>query len=236
VRAPESPDGEENHHVPEFAGHLSKGQTMQKAFTAIELLVVLAIVSILAAAAMAVYARRYAPDVVCMKNFEYIGIAFSFYQGDHGYFPTTHQGGARTGALGLGWLREGGYMNADWVFACPAEQTHPEWAGTENYMDALSRGFNRKTDRWHAGTLGFDYDNAMPHGLEPGRAVLADKNPNQHGDGSVVLFADAHAEFVHEGTTEGTVPNPNGSDTDIYQGTPGKKEDCFLNGPDTDDR
>ena len=208
---------------------------MRKGFTAIEMLVVLMVVAVVGAVGLAVYSRRYAPDVVCLQNTRYIGVAFSMYQGNHAYLPTVQQGEAHTGALGLGWLREGRYLDADWVFACPAEETLPAWTGTDEYLDALSRGFNRKSDRWHAGTLGYDYDNALPRRSKEKRIILADKSANQHGDGSVVLFADRHAEFVQEGATAGTVPNPYVTDTDIYQGSPGDDTDCYLNGPDTVD-
>lgn len=216
---------------------------MRKAFTAIELLVVLAIVSILAAVLLAGMVHgwwhrgghRPSYKMSCISNVKNIGLGFAMYENDHRAMPNV-KAGADTGALGLGLLREGRYIDSDAIFACPAWKTEPEWDSIRAYRDALSRGFNRRGDRWHAKTLGYDYDNTVPHAAEPMRVIAADKDTSHHEDGSIALFMDKHAEYLKEGAVLGEVPNRYLSDTDIYQGTPGEEKDCFLNGPDTDDR
>jgi hypothetical protein len=209
---------------------------MRKDFTFFEVLLVVAIGAVLGAVVMAALCIKRAREIEgeCINNLKNTGIAFAMYQGTWVHYPNLRMG-TPTGALGPGFLREGGWISADHVFSCPAEKTRPEWNGTGAYLDGLSRGFNRTTDRWHADTLGYDYDNAMPHRTDPQRAIMADKNPGRHGAGSVVLFADKHVEFLDEGPVEGEVPNAFVGDTDIYQGAPAEDTDCYLNGPDTVD-
>ena len=207
---------------------------MRKGFTFFELLVLLAIISVVGAVVMAAVAIKWVRHVrmSCMDNLKNTGLGFGMYQGTWVHYPGAREA-THTGALGPGFVREMGTITADWIFACPAEKTPPEWAGTRQYLDALSRGFNRKSDRWHAGTLGYDYDNTIPRHPEPQRAIMADKDVDQHRSGSVVLFADRHVEFVQAGPIEGAVPNDYVDDSDIYQGSPGDDTDCYLNGPDT---
>jgi prepilin-type N-terminal cleavage/methylation domain-containing protein len=217
---------------------------MRKGVTVIEILVVLAIVAVLAAVLIAALAHGWGHQSVdhpaykasCMSNVKNIGLGFAMYQNDHEHMPTVTEGAA-TGALGMGFLWEGGYIDSNDLFSCPENKTEPEWEGIRAYRDALARGFNSSGDRWHAGTLGYDYDNTMPHDVEPLRVILADKTTRNHGsEGSVALFADKHAEYLKADPTGGAVPNMYLNDTDIYRGVSGGKKDCFLNGPDTDDR
>mgnify|MGYP006287363535 CR=1 FL=1 len=215
---------------------------MRKGFTLIEGLVVVAIISIGVAVLMAATANGWlfsrvnpaSPKSTCISTVKNIGLGFAMYQNDYDHLPAASRG-ADTGALGLGLLREHGYMDSDDYFSCPAHTTRPEWKSISAYRNALRRGFKRRGDRWHAGTLGYDYDNTVPAKPEPLRALAADKDTTHHGDGSVVLFADKHAQWLDEGPGKGVVSNPFLADTDIYQGQPGDKEDCWLNGADADD-
>ena len=198
---------------------------MRKAFTLIELLVVIAIIAILAAMLMPALARARAEarKASCTSNIKNIMTGYAMYESDHGYMPVSELGepalgnsmfataDRAEGARGLGFLREGAYIDSDDIFSCPANATDPDWDGAY------------ATD-W-AAELGYDYDEDASRRPEPMRVIMADTQLSNHEEGSVAGFADKHAEYLqHKSNDSGTpafntyrVPNEYISDdTDIY--------------------
>ena len=196
---------------------------MRKAFTLIELLVVIAIIAILAAMLMPALARARAEarKAACISNVKQTGTGFAMFMNDYQSLPntgTTKPIAVSTGADALGCLRQGNYIDSDDIFSCPANRTEPEWDSSASPPEWTDPN-----------QVGYDYDDDLSSPV-PMRAIMADTAITNHEDGAVTLFADKHAEYLKEDTSnDDWVPNEYLDDTDIYaDGSGPSAEDCNL--------
>ena len=101
-------------------------QKQRKGFTLVEILIVLAVVSILAALTLAVISRvrNTAYTTVCASNLHQIGLAMTFYANDYNRYYPAPEFIALPRPKMCGWLsRLVPYVKDTKVFECPAAKT-----------------------------------------------------------------------------------------------------------------
>lgn len=179
------------------------------AFTLIEMLVVIAIISILAAFLLPALskARKMAQRSSCMTNLKQVGYAMKMYLADHNnLFPpvTTADWGTR----GFGWISETfylPYLETYDVFRCPAQKKDLRT------IDPVRFAFPTNTGAW----VTYEYNNGMScastnspksstrkHISDPTIAAYAwdytyaDDTINPHTTGINVLFVDTHVSWL----------------------------------------
>ncbi len=105
-----------------------------RAFTLVELLVVIAIIAILIAVLLPVLtrAKQYAVQVQCQSNLHQLGLAMTMYTGQYGYFPeamfSSPKGGSGGGIVECWPVRLRNCLNGNQkVFYCPAQDLRCQW-------------------------------------------------------------------------------------------------------------
>ena len=159
------------------------------AFTLVELLVVLAVVAVLAALSVPVYARitQSSRAVACMSNLRQLGGALQLYLNDHAMVMPT-LGAARADKNAAGAYIDNTlntYAANPKVFACPADTLGDATAsGTSYYWNSLLNG--QAAASLHLLRL------STTQSFIP---VLCDKDPFHPYEKSKVnmLYADGHA-------------------------------------------
>ncbi len=168
-------------------GNSDRHASAQHGFSAVEILVVMVIVALLAGIAtpMMRHAKANARSTLCMGKLRSIGIALNDYFGDHGMtFPTLvaarESRSQDDPALDTELLP---YVTDDSAFSCPADHEYWEKTGSSYFWNSLLNG--QKVANIEM--LGKKRSSA-------GVPIASDKE-NFHqrvGDGVNVLYADGH--------------------------------------------
>jgi prepilin-type N-terminal cleavage/methylation domain-containing protein/prepilin-type processing-associated H-X9-DG protein len=192
--------------------------TLRRAFTLVELLVVVAVISILAGLLFPVFAqtRDKARQSACASNLHQLGAAVSLYTQDYDErFPQTHPTatpwtlGDDEDTLVSPWraLMEP-YVKSMGVFRCPTDSSPTDWHpasygpnGYTVYGASLSE-VSRPTETIYGVELqdGAVIDDVSPwYGADMIRdGVLAEK---RHAGGSNYLYVDGHVRWMTFGQT-----------------------------------
>ena len=179
---------------------------MRRALTIVEVLVVLLVIAVVAILLIPGPSRM-RPEAwksACRGNLHNIGLAVQMYLNDsNGLYPGEGDGPSPdldTTEEIFGSLYPT-YIDMTDLFQCPA-------VGTPVQVTP-------------SGLTGGDYlpDPAIESQTDPAVAIWADASTKNHGDGSIVLFADAHVRWCPENAgAPGAVPSSDlwNADTDIY--------------------
>ena len=147
-------------------------------FTFAELIVVISIISVLAAILFPVFAkaREKARQIQCLTNLGQIGLALSIYARDHcGQFPPTDDD--LTPLLGR-------YLPMDDSLFCPTVRPDAEPA-----MGSMA--LNGNVALGH-----YCYEAGRSDDGDPKRFLAGDQRLDIHNDGTNCLFVDGHAKWV----------------------------------------
>jgi len=190
---------------------------MSKGLTLMEVLFIMAVTAVVSVLLLTgvkqqCATRRLARTGGCVSSMHCIGTGFTMYAGDNNMWPygATFSGKVwqwdGTAGKCLGVIREQ-YVDATDFFECPANPGRPVYANGR-FTSRLGYGYDAKDNE--NGTY-------VRNSTDPMRVVLADKDTGNHPDGSCVLFADMHVEYLKPGG-KNIVGNPHLSgDTNIYQ-------------------
>jgi prepilin-type N-terminal cleavage/methylation domain-containing protein/prepilin-type processing-associated H-X9-DG protein len=171
---------------------------MKRAFTLLELVVVVAIIGILAAILFPVLTRtkenptRYS----CQSNLKLLGLGFVQYAQDYeGFLPSTKMGATS------GWAAAVyPYVKSRTIFQCPATQNQAPNSTDYFFNMRLSRGYSPNI-KWPSITiLGGDGDDDMPlwaHMRQIPTYWLSDETSPawRHRGTANYLFADGHVKW-----------------------------------------
>jgi len=177
-------------------------RTWCPAFTLVELLVVVAIISVLAAMILSgvALARRRAHHATCTSNLRQIVAAWSQYRMDHdGPAPRLYE------------LRDPYVANSD-VFLCTADPDRWGSASTVLRYNALSPEYGMDPDEWAPFPLTYHYDfrwSKAPDACESSILPFLEQNPE-----CGLIGCPVHGDFM--GRCESGPEPPTGLDRPAY--------------------
>lgn len=181
-----------------------RNMSQKKAFTLIEILVVIGIIALLAAILFPVLssARERARSTNCMSNQKQIALALIQYTQDYGrLFPSLNDAGTDGWSVAIG-IREPN------IFQCPSEEQEAVDGYTDYWMNTELMGVSDVRVRYPANTILIGDGDAGPTGYNLAAEADGAHTPpiqawdpeagytQRHFDGANYSFADGHAKWL----------------------------------------